>query len=108
MMSNYVIDVYVSSGPSTYMVRIRFTYQKPGVTQMHDAREMLRDGPPKLDPLVDKRGGKDRKRQARREIRPSVNVFPFSFFLFLFCFLFSSFIFKQISELRPMSEYPTH
>jgi hypothetical protein len=27
MMSNYVIDVYVSSNPDTYMVRIRFTVQ---------------------------------------------------------------------------------
>jgi hypothetical protein len=27
MMSNYVIDVYVSSDPDTYMVRIRFTFQ---------------------------------------------------------------------------------
>jgi hypothetical protein len=27
MMSNYVIVVYVSSDPSTYMVRIRFTFQ---------------------------------------------------------------------------------
>jgi hypothetical protein len=27
MMSNYVIDVYVSSDPGTYMVRIRFTFQ---------------------------------------------------------------------------------
>jgi hypothetical protein len=27
MMSNYVIDVYVSSDPGTYMVRIRFAFQ---------------------------------------------------------------------------------
>jgi hypothetical protein len=27
MKSNYVIDVYVSSDPGTYMVRIRFTFQ---------------------------------------------------------------------------------
>jgi hypothetical protein len=27
MMSNYVIAVYVSSDPSMYMVRIRFTFQ---------------------------------------------------------------------------------
>jgi hypothetical protein len=27
MMSNYVIAVYVSSDPGTYMVRIRFTLQ---------------------------------------------------------------------------------
>jgi hypothetical protein len=27
MMSNYVSAVYVSSNPSTYMVRIRFTFQ---------------------------------------------------------------------------------
>jgi hypothetical protein len=27
MMSNYVIVVYVSSDPGTYMVRIRFTLQ---------------------------------------------------------------------------------
>jgi hypothetical protein len=27
MMSNYVIVVYVSSDPSTYMVRIRFAFQ---------------------------------------------------------------------------------
>jgi hypothetical protein len=27
MMSNYVIDVYVSSDPGTYMVRIQFTFQ---------------------------------------------------------------------------------
>ena len=27
MMSNYVIDVYVSSDPDTYMVRIQFTFQ---------------------------------------------------------------------------------
>jgi hypothetical protein len=33
MMSNYVIVVYVSSNPGTYMVRIRFTFQKPGVTR---------------------------------------------------------------------------
>jgi hypothetical protein len=32
MMSNYVIVVYVNSDPSTYMVRIRFNFQKPGVT----------------------------------------------------------------------------
>jgi hypothetical protein len=32
MMSNYVIVVYVSSDPGTYMVRIWFTFQKPGVT----------------------------------------------------------------------------
>jgi hypothetical protein len=32
MMSNYVIPVYVSSDPGTYIVRIRFTFQKPGVT----------------------------------------------------------------------------
>jgi hypothetical protein len=31
-MSNYVIAVYVSFDPGTYMVRIRFTFQKPGVT----------------------------------------------------------------------------
>jgi hypothetical protein len=33
MMSNYVIVVYVSFDPSTYMVHIRFAFQKPGVTQ---------------------------------------------------------------------------
>jgi hypothetical protein len=27
MMSNYVIAVYVSSDPGTYMVRIRFTFR---------------------------------------------------------------------------------
>jgi hypothetical protein len=27
MMSNYVIVVYVSSDPGTYMVRIRFAFQ---------------------------------------------------------------------------------
>jgi hypothetical protein len=27
MMSNYVIAVYVSSDPDTYMVRIRFAFQ---------------------------------------------------------------------------------
>jgi hypothetical protein len=27
MMSNYVIAVYVSFDPDTYMVRIRFTFQ---------------------------------------------------------------------------------
>jgi hypothetical protein len=27
MMSNYVIVVYVSSDPDTYMVRIRFAFQ---------------------------------------------------------------------------------
>jgi hypothetical protein len=27
MMSNYVITMYVSSDPDTYMVRIRFTFQ---------------------------------------------------------------------------------
>jgi hypothetical protein len=27
MMSNYVIAVYVSSDPSTYMVRIQFAFQ---------------------------------------------------------------------------------
>jgi hypothetical protein len=27
MMSNYVIAVYVSSDPSTYMVHIRFAFQ---------------------------------------------------------------------------------
>jgi hypothetical protein len=27
MMSNYVITLYVSSDPDTYMVRIRFTFQ---------------------------------------------------------------------------------
>jgi hypothetical protein len=27
MMSNYVIVVYVSSDPGTYMVRIRFTFK---------------------------------------------------------------------------------
>jgi hypothetical protein len=32
MMSNYVIIVYVSSNPGMYMVRIQFTFQKPGVT----------------------------------------------------------------------------
>jgi hypothetical protein len=32
MMSNCVMAVYVSSNPGTYMVRIRFTFQKPGVT----------------------------------------------------------------------------
>jgi hypothetical protein len=32
MMSNYVIVVYIDSDPSTYMVRIRFTFQTPGVT----------------------------------------------------------------------------
>jgi hypothetical protein len=32
-MSNYVIDVYASSDPGTYMVCIRFTFQKPGVTE---------------------------------------------------------------------------
>jgi hypothetical protein len=32
MMSNYVIVVYVSSDPGTYMVHIRFTFQKPDVT----------------------------------------------------------------------------
>jgi hypothetical protein len=30
MMSNYVIAVYVSSDPGTYMVRIRFTFKKTG------------------------------------------------------------------------------
>jgi hypothetical protein len=34
MMSNYVIAVYVSSDPGTYMVRIRFTFLKPGVTDV--------------------------------------------------------------------------
>ena len=32
MMSNYVIVVYVSSDPGTYMVHIRFAFQKLGVT----------------------------------------------------------------------------
>jgi hypothetical protein len=32
MVSNYVIVVYVSSDPGTYMVRIRFAFQKSGVT----------------------------------------------------------------------------
>jgi hypothetical protein len=32
MMSNYVIVVYVSSDPGTYMFHIRFTFKKPGVT----------------------------------------------------------------------------
>jgi hypothetical protein len=27
MMANYVITMYVSSDPGTYMVRIRFTFQ---------------------------------------------------------------------------------
>jgi hypothetical protein len=34
MMSNYVIAVYVSSDPCTYMVRIRFTFQNR-VWQLH-------------------------------------------------------------------------
>jgi hypothetical protein len=37
MMSNYVIDVYVSSDPGTYMVRIRFAF-KPGVTHRLSTR----------------------------------------------------------------------
>jgi hypothetical protein len=32
MMSNYVIVVDVSSDPGTYIVRIRFAFQKSGVT----------------------------------------------------------------------------
>jgi phage-related tail fiber protein len=32
MMSNYVITMYMSSDPGTYMVHIRFAFQKPGVT----------------------------------------------------------------------------
>jgi hypothetical protein len=35
MMFIYVIAVYVSSDPGTYIVRIRFTFQKPGVTGFH-------------------------------------------------------------------------
>jgi hypothetical protein len=34
MMSNYVIAVYVISNPGTYIVRIRFTFQKPGVIEL--------------------------------------------------------------------------
>jgi hypothetical protein len=34
MMSKYEFAMYVSSDPGTYMVRIRFAFQKPGVT--HD------------------------------------------------------------------------
>jgi hypothetical protein len=40
MMSNYVITVYVSSDPGTYMVRIRFTFQKPGVTNSLNQENM--------------------------------------------------------------------
>jgi hypothetical protein len=32
MMFIYVSVVYVSSDPGTYIVRIRFAFQKPGVT----------------------------------------------------------------------------
>jgi hypothetical protein len=32
MMFIYVIAVYVSSDPGTYIVRIRFAFPKPGVT----------------------------------------------------------------------------
>jgi hypothetical protein len=38
MMTNYVIAVYVSSDPGTYMVRIRFAFQKPGVTGLLSVR----------------------------------------------------------------------
>jgi hypothetical protein len=31
MMSNYVIAVYVSSDPGTYIVRIQFAFQKLGM-----------------------------------------------------------------------------
>jgi hypothetical protein len=39
MMSNYVIVVYVSFDPGTYMVRIRFTFQN---RVWHTARMMPR------------------------------------------------------------------
>jgi hypothetical protein len=32
MMFKYVVAVYVSSDPGTYMVHIRFAFQKSGVT----------------------------------------------------------------------------
>jgi hypothetical protein len=32
MMFIFVIAMYVSSDPGTYIVRIRFAFQKPGVT----------------------------------------------------------------------------
>jgi hypothetical protein len=42
MMSNYVIAVYVSSDPSIYMVRIRFTFQTgcdiSGIKALADCR----------------------------------------------------------------------
>jgi hypothetical protein len=45
MMSNYVIAVYVSSDPGMYMVRIRFTFQKPGViARKYSAKKSHRHG----------------------------------------------------------------
>jgi hypothetical protein len=45
MMSNYVIAVYVSSDPGTYMVRIRFAYE--GLVSAN--REKKRDWGGKLE-----------------------------------------------------------
>jgi hypothetical protein len=41
MMSNYIIAVYVSSDPGTYMVRIRFTFQNR-VWQSHSTLVVAR------------------------------------------------------------------
>jgi hypothetical protein len=40
MVSNYVIVVYVSSDPGTYMVRIRFAFQN---RVWHSTRMMMED-----------------------------------------------------------------
>jgi hypothetical protein len=50
MMSNYVIVVYVSSDPGTYMVRIRFTFQNPVWHRAHESEGEWRKSLPRKDP----------------------------------------------------------
>jgi hypothetical protein len=42
MMSNYVIVVYVSSDPGTYIVRIRFTFQNRVVHKWYQSLDDCR------------------------------------------------------------------
>jgi hypothetical protein len=53
MMFIYVIAVYVSSDPGTYIVRIRFTFQKPGVTSYKKYTRGLAVITQRLEPLLE-------------------------------------------------------
>jgi hypothetical protein len=62
MMSNYVIAVYVSSDPSTYMVRIRLTFKKRVWHQDKDLGRKQQHRTPKLSSFDSDQAKKEKTR----------------------------------------------